>query len=50
MKELWLYVAAGVVYIAVGVAEPGLLLSWIEGTVFLLVAVWLLPALVRRLR
>ena len=49
MKELALYVAAGLVYIAVGVAFPSLLLSWIEGAAFLLLAVWAVPALVRKL-
>ena len=50
MKELALYVAAGVVYIALGVAVPELMFSWIEGAVYLLVAVWLLLALLGRLR
>jgi hypothetical protein len=48
--ELALYLAAGVVYIALGVAVPELLFSWVEGAAFLLIAVWLLPALVARLR
>jgi uncharacterized membrane protein (DUF485 family) len=48
MRELALYVAAGVVYIALGVAIPELLFSWIEGAVYLLIAVWVLPALLRR--
>jgi hypothetical protein len=50
VRELLLYVAAGVAYIALGVAVPELLFSWIEGAVFLLLAVWVLPALVERLR
>ncbi|MDP9492423.1 MAG: hypothetical protein M3P42_09550 [Actinomycetota bacterium] len=50
MKELALYLAAAVTYIALGVAVPDLLLSWVEGAGFLLLAVWLLPTLVRRLR
>jgi hypothetical protein len=50
VKELALYLAAGVVYVALGVAVPELLFSWIEGAAYLLVAVWLLPALVARLR
>ena len=49
-NELALYLAAAVAYIALGVAWPSLLLSWVEGTVFLLLVVWVLPALVRRLR
>jgi hypothetical protein len=50
VRELALYVAAGVVYIALGVAVPALMFSWIEGAVYLLVAVWILPALLGRLR
>jgi hypothetical protein len=49
MRELALYVAAAVAYIALGVAFPSLLLSFFEGAAFLLVAVWIVPALVRRL-
>lgn len=49
MKELALYLAAGVAYIALGVAFPDLLWSWVEGAAFLLLAVWVLPSLVRRL-
>jgi len=48
MKEVALYIAAGVVYIALGVAIPELLFSWIEGAVYLLLAVWVLPALLGR--
>ena len=48
MNELRLYLAAAVVYIALGVAYPNLLWSWVEGAAFLLLAVWLLPELVRR--
>jgi hypothetical protein len=50
MKELALYVAAGVVYVVLGVAIPELLFSWIEGAVFLLLAVWVLPAVLERIR
>jgi putative Ca2+/H+ antiporter (TMEM165/GDT1 family) len=50
VRELALYLAAGAVYVAVGVAVPELLFSWIEGAAFLLVAVWLLPALLGRFR
>jgi len=49
-RELALYVAAGAVYVVLGVAVPELLFSWIEGAVYLLVAVWILPALVGRRR
>jgi hypothetical protein len=50
MKELTLYLAAAVAYIALGLIEPRFLLSWIEGAAFLLLAVWILPAAIRRLR
>lgn len=43
---LTLYVLAGAVYITLGVFFPRVLLSWVEGAGFLLLAVWLLPALV----
>jgi hypothetical protein len=50
VRELALYLAAGATYIAIGVAWPDLLLSWVEGAGFLLLFVWGLPALYRRLR
>ena len=50
MRTLLLYGVAAAVYIAVGVAFPNFLLAWPVGAAYLLVAVWLLPALVRRLR
>ncbi len=50
MKELALYLAAAVAYIAAGVAVPELLFSWIEGAAFLLLAVWVLPAVLERFR
>ena len=49
-KELVVYVAAAVVYIVLGVAIPELLFSWVEGAIFLLLAVWVLPALLERVR
>jgi len=45
--ELLLYVVAGAVYITLGVFWWRLLLSWVEGAGFLLLAVWLLPMAVR---
>jgi hypothetical protein len=48
--ELLLYLVAGVVYIGLGVAFPALLYSWIVGAGFLLLAVWVLPALWKRFR
>ena len=50
MSELRLYLIAAVAYIALGVALPRVLLSWVEGTAFLLLVVWILPSLIRRLR
>jgi hypothetical protein len=50
VKELALYLGAAVVYIALGVAVPELLFSWIECAVFLLLAVWVVPAVLERLR
>jgi hypothetical protein len=47
--ELILYVAAGAAYITLGVFVKQALALWIEGAAFLLLTVWLLPALVRRL-
>lgn len=50
MKELSLYLVAAVAYIALGLIEPRFLFSWVEGTAFLLLAVWIIPAAIRRLR
>ena len=50
MRTLALYVAAGVVYVGVGVAYTNFLLASIVALGYLLLAVWLLPLLVRRLR
>ncbi len=50
MREVALYVAAGVAYVALGLLWPDALLSWVEGAGFLFLAVWILPAVVRRLR
>jgi hypothetical protein len=50
VRELALYLAAGAAYVAVGVAVPELLFSWVEGAAFLLLAVWVLPALLGRFR
>ena len=50
MSELRLYLVAAVAYIALGVAYPSVLYSWVEGTAFLLLVVWILPSLIRRLR
>jgi hypothetical protein len=44
------YCAAAAVYIAIGVAYNDFLLSVIVGMGYLVLAVWLVPAAVRRLR
>jgi hypothetical protein len=49
-RELALYLAAGIVYVAIGVAVPEFLFAWITATGFLLAFVVLLPALFRVLR
>jgi hypothetical protein len=49
-RELALYLAAGIVYVAIGVAFPEFLFAWITATGFLLAFVVLLPALFRLLR
>ena len=46
---LGLYLAAAAGYLTIGVFFPDFLFSWLTAAVFLLVAVWALPALVRRL-
>ena len=48
--ELALYLAAGVVYVAVGVTFPEFLFSWVVGAGYLLLCVVLLPLLVRFVR
>jgi hypothetical protein len=47
-RELALYLAAGVAYVAVGVAFPELLFAWIICVAFLLACVVVLPELVAR--
>jgi len=48
-RELALYVAAGVFYVAIGVNFPEFLFSWVVAAGYLLVCVVALPALARRL-
>lgn len=50
MRELGLYLAAAAAYIALGVVVPEVMFSFVEGVVFVLVAVWVLPALFGRVR
>jgi hypothetical protein len=49
-RELALYLAAGAVYVAIGVTFVEFLFSWVVAAVFLLIAVVAVPALVGRLR
>jgi hypothetical protein len=49
-RELLLYLATAVVYVAVGVAFPEVLFAWPVALGFVLVGVVVLPALVFRLR
>ena len=49
LGTLGLYLAAGVSYVAVGVFVTEVFRSWIVGFGWLLVWVWLLPSLARRL-
>jgi hypothetical protein len=44
------YALAGAAYTALGAWEPRFLLSWAEGILFVLLAVWAIPAAWRRLR
>jgi hypothetical protein len=50
VREAELYLVAGLVYVGLGIAVPELLISWPVGAGFLLLCVWLVPALVRRFR
>jgi hypothetical protein len=49
-QELALYVAAGAVYVAIGVTKVEFLFSWVVAAAYLVLCVVLLPAFVRRLR
>jgi hypothetical protein len=50
VRELLQYLVAGAVYVALGVAYPEVLFSWVEGAAFLLLAVVVLPKVWGRLR
>ena len=49
-RELLLYLLVGAAYVGLGVAFQEILLSYFVGVAFLLLGVWLLPAVYRRLR
>jgi len=44
------YLLAGGAYVALGVWDPRVLLSWAEGIIFVSMAVWAIPAFIRRRR
>jgi hypothetical protein len=49
-SELIPYLLSGAAYITLGIFVKQALALWLEGAAFLLLTVWLLPALVRRIR
>jgi hypothetical protein len=49
-RELALYLIAGAVYIAIGVAVPEFLFSWVVAAGYLLLVVVALPFVIRRIR
>jgi hypothetical protein len=49
-RELALYLAAGATYVAIGVAFPEFLFSWIVAVGYMLVWVVVVPTVVRRVR
>jgi hypothetical protein len=44
------YLVAGVIFIAIGVAEPQFMLNWSPGIGLLLIIAWVVPTLWRRWR
>jgi hypothetical protein len=49
-RELALYLVAAAIYIAIGVAVPEFLFTWVVAAGFLLLVVAVVPYVVRRLR
>ena len=49
-RELALYLVAGIIYVAIGVAFPEFLFSWVVAAGYLLLMVVVLPFVVGRLR
>ena len=49
-RELVLYLVAAAIYIAIGVAVPEFLFTWVVAAGFLLLVVAIVPYVVRRLR
>jgi hypothetical protein len=50
VREFLVYFAAFVVYVVIGVAVPEFMFASVVGIAYVLVATWLVPALVRRVR
>jgi len=50
LRTLALYVAAGVVYVAIGVSFPDFLYSSVVAVLYVVAACWALPEGIRRLR
>ena len=48
MRTFLVYLAAFVVYVAIGVAVPAFMFTSIVGIAYVLVAAWLVPSLLRR--
>jgi hypothetical protein len=49
-RELALYLAAGVVYVAIGVAAPEFLFTWVVAAGYLLLVAVAAPFVIRRIR
>jgi hypothetical protein len=49
-RELALYIAAGIAYMAIGVAVPEFMFTWVVAAGYIILCVVLLPALVRVVR
>jgi hypothetical protein len=49
-RELAVYVAAGVVYVAIGVAAPEFLFTWVVAAGYLVLCVVVLPLAIGRVR
>ena len=49
-RDLLLYAAAGVVYVAIGAFVPDFLFSWVVAAAFLVAWVLVVPAILRRVR
>ena len=49
-RELALYLAAGAIYVGIGVAAPEFLFTWVVAAGYLLLVVVALPFVIRRLR